>query len=145
MQYESMKASGFPLFISLDQESGRVIRVVDGATQFAGAMAMGVCEDEDLVKTSARILGLELRRLGINMNLAPVLDVNNNPKNPVINTRAFGSSPVVVSRMGVAYVIGLQGALCIAVGKHFPVMATQATIRISPCQLFTIRLPVSWR
>ncbi|MCX7678420.1 MAG: beta-N-acetylhexosaminidase [Spirochaetes bacterium] len=120
MQEESMKVSGFPLFISLDQESGRVIRVVDGATQFPGAMAMGICDDEDLVKTSARILGLQLRQLGINMNLAPVLDVNNNPKNPVINTRAFGSSPVVVSRMGVAYVIGLQGALCIAVGKHFP-------------------------
>ncbi len=120
MQDVSMKATGFPLFISLDQESGRVIRVVDGATQFPGAMAMGVCDDEDLVRTSARILGLELRRIGINMNLAPVLDVNNNPKNPVINTRSFGSSPAVVSRMGVAYVIGLQGALCIAIGKHFP-------------------------
>ncbi len=120
MQDASMKATGFPLFISLDQESGRVIRVVDGATQFPGAMAMGVCDDEDLVKISARILGLQLRQIGINMNLAPVLDVNNNPKNPVINTRSFGSSPVVVSRMGVAYVVGLQGALCIAIGKHFP-------------------------
>jgi len=120
MQRESMRVTGFPLFISLDQESGRVIRIMDGATQFPGAMAMGITDDEELVKTSARILGMQLRVMGVNMNLAPVLDVNNNPRNPVINTRAFGSSPVVVSRMGVAYLVGLQGALCIAVGKHFP-------------------------
>ena len=120
LQKESLEQSGFPLFISLDQEGGRVVRIVDGVTQFPGAMAMGVSDEEDLVKNSAKILGMQLRMIGINMNLAPVLDVNNNPKNPVINTRAFGSTTVVVSRMGVAYLVGLQGALCIAVGKHFP-------------------------
>ena len=120
LQKESLEMSGFPLFMSLDQEGGRVIRIIDGVTQFPGAMAMGVSDDEELVKTSARILGMQLRKIGINMNLAPVLDVNNNPRNPVINTRAFGSTPLVVSRMGVAYMVGLQGALCIAVGKHFP-------------------------
>lgn len=120
MQKESIRNGGFPLFISMDQEGGRVMRIMDGATQFPGAMAMGIADDEELVKTSAKILGMQLRLIGVNMNLAPVLDVNNNPRNPVINTRAFGSSPLVVSRMGVAYFTGLQGALCIAVGKHFP-------------------------
>lgn len=120
MQKESLRVTGFPLFVSMDQEGGRVFRIMDGATQFPGAMAMGVADDEELVKTSAKILGMQLRILGVNMNLAPVLDVNNNPKNPVINTRSFGSSPLVVSRMGVAYFTGLQGSLCIAVGKHFP-------------------------
>ncbi len=120
MQKESIRVGSFPLFVSMDQEGGRVMRIMDGATQFPGAMAMGVADDEELVKTSAKILGMQLRQIGVNMNLAPVLDVNNNPKNPVINTRSFGSSAVVVSRMGVAYFTGLQGSLCIAVGKHFP-------------------------
>ncbi len=120
LQEHSMEASGIPLFVSIDQEGGRVWRVVDGATQFPGAMTAGVCGDRGLARKWGTITGLELRRLGINMNLAPVLDVNNNPDNPVINTRSFGSDAEVVSEMGAAYIKGMRDGRCIAVGKHFP-------------------------
>lgn len=120
LQDESMARSGIPLFVSIDQEGGRVKRIRDGVTQFPGSLAFGVVNDEDLMYRAARITGLELRAAGVNMNLAPVLDVNNNPMNPVINTRSFGSEPGIVARMGVAYIKGLQAAKCIAVGKHFP-------------------------
>lgn len=120
MQKAASRYSGVPLFVSIDQEGGRVIRIVDGVTQFPGNMAAGVSGDADLVRRWARVLGLELRLMGINMNLAPVLDVNNNPWNPVINTRSFGSEPRLVAELGSAYVRGMQESRCIAVGKHFP-------------------------
>ncbi len=120
LQNESMKHAGMPLFISIDQEGGRVWRIVDGVTQFPGNMAMGACGDPELVRKAALVLGMQLRALGVNMNLAPVLDVNNNPLNPVINTRSFGSSPLSVAMLGVAYILGIQQAYCIAVAKHFP-------------------------
>ncbi|MCP4130367.1 MAG: glycoside hydrolase family 3 protein [bacterium] len=120
LQEISMKNSGIPLFVSVDQEGGRVFRITDGATEFPGAMAAGVADDADLVYDWGKILGMELRLLGVNMNLAPVLDVNNNPENPVINTRSFGSETGLVSRLGVRYIEGIQESSCIAVGKHFP-------------------------
>lgn len=120
MQEASMLGSGMPLFVSVDQEGGRVIRFVPGVTQFPGTMAAGVCGDEDLAYRWGRILGLQMRMTGVNMNLAPVLDVNNNPRNPVINTRSFGSDPRLVADLGAAYIEGLQESRCIAVGKHFP-------------------------
>ncbi|PKL40599.1 MAG: beta-N-acetylhexosaminidase [Spirochaetae bacterium HGW-Spirochaetae-1] len=120
IQIKSMQNSGIPVFVSVDQEGGRVVRITSGVTQFPGNMAAGVGGDRDLVFQWARILGMEMRALGINMNLAPVLDVNNNPENPVINTRSFGSDPELVAGMGRAYIKGLQESRCIAVGKHFP-------------------------
>ena len=120
MQECAIDSYGVPLFVSIDQEGGRVIRITEGVTQFPGAMAAGVGGDPDLAYQWGRVLGLELRRLGVNMNLAPVLDVNNNPSNPVINTRSFGSDPSLVGRMGASYIRGLQASRCIAVGKHFP-------------------------
>ncbi|MBN1534647.1 MAG: beta-N-acetylhexosaminidase [Spirochaetes bacterium] len=120
MQRTSFQTGGFPLFISIDQEGGRVLRIVDGVTQFPGNMAAGIAGNPELVHLWARILGMQLRLMGVNMNLAPVLDVNNNPENPVINTRSFGSDPALVATLGIAYIRGLREALCIAVGKHFP-------------------------
>ncbi len=120
LQDASMKCSGFPLFVSTDQEGGRVYRITKGVTQFPGNMAFGVVNDADLMYDASRIMGMQLRAAGVNMNLAPVLDVNNNPENPVINSRSFGSAAEVVARMGRFYVKGLQKARCIAVGKHFP-------------------------
>jgi len=98
----------------------RVFRILDGITQFPGAMATGAADDKDLTYKAAMALGMQLRLMGVNMNLTPVLDVNNNPNNPVINTRSFGSNPLSVAYLGVAYILGLQRAMCIAVGKHFP-------------------------
>ncbi len=120
LQAVSMKASGIPLFISVDQEGGRVKRLTHGVTQFPGNMAQGVAFDRCLTEKAARVLGMQLRRCGVNMNLAPVLDVNNNPGNPVINIRSFGSSPSTATVLGRAYIRGLQRSRCIAVGKHFP-------------------------
>ncbi len=120
MQKASCAYAGVPLFVSIDQEGGRVVRIVDGVTQFPGNMAAGVCGDKDLAYRWGRALGLQLRQTGVNMNLAPVLDVNNNPRNPVINTRSLGSDPRLVADLGAAYARGLQESRCIAVGKHFP-------------------------
>jgi len=120
LQISTMKTSGIPLFVSIDQEGGRVIRIVDGVTQLPGAMATGVCNDPDLTFTHGKILGMQLRNLGVNMNLAPDLDVNNNTDNPVINTRSLGSDPELVAALGTRYIEGLQEGSCIAVGKHFP-------------------------
>jgi beta-glucosidase-like glycosyl hydrolase len=120
LQDSSLRHTGIPLFISVDQEGGRVERIRSGVTQFPGNMAAGVSRDTGLAYKWGRILGLELRRAGINMNLAPVLDVNVDPSNPVINTRSFGSDPRLVADMGASYVRGLQDSRCISVGKHFP-------------------------
>jgi len=120
MQKASCAYGGIPLFVSIDQEGGRVVRIVDGVTQFPGNMAAGVSGDRGLAYRWGRALGLQLRLTGINMNLAPALDVNNNPHNPVINTRSFGSDPRRVSELGAAYLRGLQDSRCMAVGKHFP-------------------------
>jgi len=120
LQDESMARSGIPLFVSIDQEGGRVKRIRDGVTQFPGSLAFGIANDENLMYRAARVTALELRDIGVNMNLAPVLDVNNNPMNPVINTRSFGSETGIVAKMGMAYIKGLQSGKCIAVGKHFP-------------------------
>jgi beta-N-acetylhexosaminidase len=75
---------------------------------------------EELVESNDRRIGMELQRLGINLNLAPVLDVNTNPQNPVIGDRAFGADPDLVSRLGVAAIKGFQKGGIIPVGKHFP-------------------------
>ncbi len=120
MQKNAFAKYSLPLFISIDQEGGRVKRITEGVTQFPGNMALGIVNDKDLTYKAARIIGLELRAIGVNMNLAPVLDVNNNPSNPVINTRSFGSDTEIVSALGRAYIRGLQESGCIAAAKHFP-------------------------
>ncbi|MBN2079136.1 MAG: hypothetical protein JW838_09225 [Spirochaetes bacterium] len=120
LQDTSLRHAGTPLFVSIDQEGGRVVRVVSGVTQFPGNMAAGIADNTRLAYRWGRALGLQLRETGINMNLAPVLDVNNNPHNPVINTRSFGADPRLVAKLGAAYIRGLQDSRCIAVGKHFP-------------------------
>ena len=120
LQKLSFEKSKIPLFVTLDQEGGRVKRIKSGVTQFPGNMAAGISNDSKLVFKWGKILGVELRKLGINMNLAPVLDINNNPDNPVINTRSFGSNLEVVSELGVSYATGLKESGVIAVGKHFP-------------------------
>lgn len=120
LQRAAVEYCGIPLFISIDQEGGRVKRITDGVTQFPGNMPFGIVNNKGLMYDAARILGMQLRLIGINMNLAPVLDVNNNPGNPVINTRSFGSNAEIVSEMGAAYIRGLQKSKCISVGKHFP-------------------------
>ncbi|WP_083436511.1 glycoside hydrolase family 3 protein [Paenibacillus sp. P22] len=109
-----------PLLVSIDQEGGMVARIVDGVTLMPGNMALGATGSEQAAYETARISGEELRKLGINLNLAPCLDVNNNPDNPVINVRSFGDRPELVSRLGAAAVRGYQAAGVSATVKHFP-------------------------
>jgi len=120
IQKYSIECSGIPVLISVDQEGGRVKRLTEGVTQFPGNMAAGAAFDKKLTYLWGRVLGLELRLLGINMNLTPVLDINDNPDNPVINTRSFGADIDTVSVMGRAYIKGQQESRCVSVGKHFP-------------------------
>ena len=113
-------ADPVPLFISVDQEGGLVVRVTQGATIFPGNMAVGATGDPGLARRVAEAEASELRAMGVNMNLAPVVDVNTNPLNPVIGVRAFGSEAGLVSQLGAATIDGLQGRGVSAVAKHFP-------------------------
>jgi len=83
-------------------------------------MALGATRSVELASTAGRVVGRDLRRLGFTMNLAPVLDVNSNPNNPVIGIRSFGEQPELVAEIGLAFIDGMQQAGIIAVAKHFP-------------------------
>lgn len=120
LQNLAMEHIGIPLYISIDQEGGRVKRIQKDVTQFPGNFALGIVNDTSKIYTMAHILGIQLRLSGINMNFAPVVDVNNNPDNPVINIRSFGCDPSLCGSLGEAYIKGLQKSKCIAVAKHFP-------------------------
>src|SRR4029077_19114903 len=92
----------------------------EGATNFPRNMAFGAAGDEKLAYQAGQITGQESRAIGVQVNFAPVMDVNNNPRNPVINTRSYGEDPALVGRLGAAYVRGLQDGGMIATLKHFP-------------------------
>lgn len=120
---EVARRSGLPpLCIAVDQEGGRVtrLRAAKGFTEFPSPLEVATAGGPAAVADMAATMAAELRDVGITMNLAPVLDVNSNPRNPVINTRSFGSDAGLVAACGVALVEGLQGAGIMAVGKHFP-------------------------
>lgn len=120
LQELAIKENGYPLFITIDQEGGMVTRLTKGAPFFPGNMALSAAGDENDAYLNGKYVGEELRALGINFNLAPVLDVNNNPDNPVIGVRSYGEDPKRVAKMGAAYIKGLQEKGIIATGKHFP-------------------------
>ncbi|OGQ10906.1 MAG: hypothetical protein A2138_01360 [Deltaproteobacteria bacterium RBG_16_71_12] len=112
--------AGVPMFVSVDQEGGNVVRVKKHATILPSAMALGAAGDPDLARRIGQSLGRDLRLLGFNMNFAPVLDVASNPDNPVIGIRSFGSNPKLVGDLGAAYAQGIQSEGVLAVAKHFP-------------------------
>ncbi|MFG6120959.1 glycoside hydrolase family 3 protein [Thalassobacillus sp. B23F22_16] len=109
-----------PLMIATDQEGGVVARVTEPATVFPGNMALGATRSTDYARQSSEIMGMELISLGINMDLAPVLDVNVNPENPVIGVRSYSENPDLVADMGAAQVEGYQNENVMATAKHFP-------------------------
>jgi beta-N-acetylhexosaminidase len=108
-----------PLLNTADFEAGVGFRIM-GATSFPRAMAFGAARDDKLAFEAGRVTGEEARALGVHVNFAPVVDVNNNARNPVINTRSFGEDPALVGRIATAYVKGLQSAGAMATLKHFP-------------------------
>jgi beta-N-acetylhexosaminidase len=113
-------AATIPLFIAIDQEGGMVVRLEQGVTVMPGAMAQGAAGDERLTYEAAKWSGAELRAMGVNMNFAPCLDVNNNPLNPVIGVRSYGENPKHVAKLGAAAIHGYRDGGIIAVAKHFP-------------------------
>ena len=108
-----------PLLTASDFEWGVGMRIA-GATRFPRAMAFGAAGDEQLAVEAGRITAVEGRALGVHVNFAPVADVNNNPRNPVINIRSFGEDPARVGALSAAWVRGLQDGGMLATLKHFP-------------------------
>ncbi|HLG21953.1 MAG TPA: beta-N-acetylhexosaminidase [Candidatus Manganitrophaceae bacterium] len=109
-----------PLLIAVDQEGGKVSRLAPPFTQFPSARALGQCDSVTLTYSCAEAMAKEMLAVGINMNFAPVLDVDTNPSNPVIGDRSFGKSPTLVSKHGLAMIVGMQDQKVIACGKHYP-------------------------
>ncbi|MEV5831310.1 glycoside hydrolase family 3 N-terminal domain-containing protein [Spirillospora sp. NPDC052242] len=120
------KASKIPLVLGVDEEQGIVTRT-PFITRFPGNMALGATADPAQARAAARVTGAELRAVGINLDYAPVADVNVNPRNPVIGVRSFGSDPARVSQMVTGAVQGYQDAGVAAVAKHFPGHGDTAT------------------
>jgi len=125
------RISAIPLLFGADLEAGAGYRArggyfipnaidLGGAVVFPPEMAIGATRDTALAYEQGRLTALEGRALGIHIAYAPVLDVNNNAANPVINTRSYGEDPQLAARLGVAFIRGLQEHGMIATGKHFP-------------------------
>ena len=115
------QASGhMPLWIAIDQEGGMVARITQGIALMPGSMAIAAAGSVEDAYTAAQVSGAELKSMGINMNFAPVLDVNNNASNPVIGVRSFGETAAAVAEFGVATIAGFQQAGIAATAKHFP-------------------------
>ncbi|MBR4344511.1 MAG: glycoside hydrolase family 3 C-terminal domain-containing protein [Lachnospiraceae bacterium] len=114
------------LFIALDQEGGVITRLSMG-TKMCGNMALGASGSEELTKKAAELIGKECMALGFNTDFAPVLDVNNNPANPIIGVRSFSDDPELVGKLGIAYVDGLASTGVITTVKHFPGHGDTAT------------------
>ena len=123
--------SQVPLLFGADLEAGAGFRArggyfvpnaidLGGAIVFPPEMAVGATRDTTLAYEQGRLTAIEGRALGIHIAYAPVLDVNNNPDNPVINTRSYGEDPELDARLGVAFIHGVQDHGMIATGKHFP-------------------------
>ena len=111
--------SEVPLMIGMDAEWGLGMRL-DSTISYPRQMALGAIQDDSLIYRMGTDIGTQLRRLGVHINFAPVVDVNNNPANPVIGSRSFGSDKKNVARKGIAYMNGLQDRCVLAVAKHFP-------------------------
>jgi beta-N-acetylhexosaminidase len=110
----------FPLVISVDQEGGLVQRLKSPLTIWPDMFRVGAAGDVQRTRIVGKSMGRELRALGIGWNLAPVLDVHTNPKNPVIGSRSFGSEPNIVTDHALAFWRGLHDSGVLGCGKHYP-------------------------
>lgn len=108
-----------PLMVTIDAEWGLGMRL-DSLLKFPYQLTLGAMNDEELIYRMGKAIGEQCKRLGVQVNYAPVVDINNNPNNPVIGYRSFGESRNKVTRFGVAYMQGMQDAGIMACAKHFP-------------------------
>ena len=125
------RLASVPLLVTSDMENGTGMRLggsyalpsmlpQGGGTVFPPVMALGATRSEDLAYKLGLVLGAEARAVGVHMSFGPVLDVNSNPLNPIINTRSFGEDPKLVSRLASAYIKGAKENGLMTTGKHFP-------------------------
>ena len=119
-QQNVIDAGGPPLLIAVDQEGGRVQRLKDGFTRFPAPMLLTAGQDKELAYGVGRAMARELRAVGINMNLAPVADLNTKFDSPVIGRRSFGTDVELVAPILVSFIRGLQDNGVAATAKHFP-------------------------
>jgi beta-N-acetylhexosaminidase len=120
LQHLAAETHRSPLLIAIDQEGGAVQRILSPATEWPGNMALGAAGDEQLASRVGEAIARELLAMGINLNIAPVVDVNNNPDNPIIGIRSFGADPNRVAALGAAFIQGMQNGGVAACAKHFP-------------------------
>ncbi len=113
------RASKIPLWITQDMEYGAAMRI-KGATRFVHAMGVAATQNPDYAYWMGKITAQEAKALGVNQIFAPVVDVNNNPMNPVINVRSFSSDPHIVAEYGNKFIEGVQSEEVIPTAKHFP-------------------------
>ncbi|MHC1778790.1 MAG: glycoside hydrolase family 3 N-terminal domain-containing protein [Bacteroidales bacterium] len=111
--------SEIPLLVTIDGEWGAAMRF-DSIVPFPRQMQLGALSDESLVYKMGYAIGKQAKRLGVDVNFAPTVDINNNPKNPVINTRSFGENSILVANYGIAYMRGMKDAGVPGSAKHFP-------------------------
>ncbi|HET7273858.1 MAG TPA: glycoside hydrolase family 3 N-terminal domain-containing protein [Longimicrobiaceae bacterium] len=128
---ELQQRADVPLLITADMENGSGMRLAGiyslphllpqgGGTVFPPVMALGATRSDSLAYALGKVLGQEARAVGVHMTFGPVMDVNSNPLNPIINTRSFGESPELVARLGTAYIRGARDAGLMSTAKHFP-------------------------
>lgn len=115
----AQKQAKVPVMITFDGEWGLAMRL-RGTPVFPRNMVLGCIRDNQLIYEYGREVARQCRQIGVQVNFAPVADVNINPKNPVINTRSFGEDPVQVADKVIAYAYGLEGGGVLSVCKHFP-------------------------
>ncbi len=113
-------AGGVPLLLAVDQEGGVIAHLTDGFTTFPAPMLLTATGDPELAFAVGQAIGQELAAVGINMNLAPVADLETNPNNPIIQRRSFGSDPQITATIIAAFARGLQDEGVLATLKHFP-------------------------
>ncbi|CAN5701640.1 beta-N-acetylhexosaminidase [soil metagenome] len=113
-------AVGRPLLTSIDHEGGHVVRIRDGFSTIPAMREIGKSNDIARAREIGKTMGRELRAVNIDLDFAPVMDVDTNPANPVIGDRSFGDDPALVAKMGVAVIEGLQSQSVAACAKHFP-------------------------
>ncbi len=147
------KAARLPLFVAMDAEWGLGMRLKESCISFPKQLMLGAAQDNRLVYEMGREVARECRRLGVQVNFAPDVDINNNPENPVINDRSFGEDRLNVTAKAFQYVRGLQDGGVMACAKHFPghgdtntdshldlPLIPQSTARLDSLELFPFRV-----
>nr|WP_062051151.1 glycoside hydrolase family 3 N-terminal domain-containing protein [Bacillus sp. JCM 19034] len=130
IQLYAKKVGRPPLWISIDQEGGGISYLWEGTAVSPGNMLLGATNNPQNAYNAHYHMGLQLKKIGFNMNFSPVLDINNNPENPVIGARSFGEAKELVTEMGIQAIQGLHNAKIMPAASTFQDMVIQSSIPI---------------